>query len=384
MLRTTLKQQRHQSARQTRRAHRLGPGDAGAVQRGGAKWKSIEDPTRKAIWDEVLPAELKFVTSDWATEDDSVQKYITIVANQDALFNAAVKCMYKSIGVADPATEEDILDKYKVVPAGEKEGLFEYLHDVEELINFRRADEPGSAATRTKIQQIEKEDLLQLLLNPTRAENSFMKELASVCITQKGDPTILEKAASDPNIKSVRYLKYLTTAEGNTLLQTGAHLRDGFHVAHKMNEFSNALGINVTEKSGTFWDIFVTGCIDPNIGKFKEPDVRKTFYSVIAAKIYSVYATTDAAGLLSAVLRTIPLKDNPASSTTLTGYIASSSSPDSRFPDAAELDKIVIEGLTLKQLIASIDLAQLQFIVHLCKTIELNEAAVLAALPKKP
>lgn len=338
---------------------------------------------RKAIWDQMLPTELAFVTSNWALRSgsDSVKQYMKIIAHQDHLFGAAVKCMYKAIGVADPPTEADILAKYAAY-TGDKAALFEYLHDVEELVNFRRADRPTSALARTKIQQIEQEDLLELLLNPARAENTFMKELATACIMQKSDPSILAKASESPLLKFMRYSKYLTTAEANSLLQTGAHLRDGFHVAHTINAFEAALGINKTDKAGTFWDKFVVGCIAPTgaDGSFFPRDTRNTPYSNFAARVYANYAgVASVADLLTAVLSSIPLKD-PADSTTLAGYITASSNPTFRFPDASELDKAVIDGLTLKQILASIDLAQFQFMVHLCKTIELNEAAVAAAV----
>jgi hypothetical protein len=389
MLRTTLKQQRHhQSTRHTRR-----------VQHGGAAWASIA-PERLEKWTAALAdTGLEFVLNDaWKAGEKAAELYVKLVAEQDTLFDAAVKCMYAEFGIADP-TEAAIIAA--VTTPGDKSAIFAYLDDAEMLLSFKKSG-VSSREAKTKIQQIKAEGLLALLLNPARVRNTFIHDLAAICVAQKADPTILTQV-TDEALKNLRINRYEVLTEGNALTQTGAQLRDGYFVMQKISTFRADLGVDATTgKADRFWSTFLTNCANSNTATVtgflqKYSNIEGTTlraivgdqgglpYAALAAFIYNIYATmggdltTNVLTTISTATKSDTLGIAKAANTGIYTLSASTARIDAEFPDASELNKDVVAGLTLGQVLSNINLRQLQFIAHLCKAIELNEAAVAAA-----
>jgi len=293
---------------------------------------------------------------------ESVSRYITAVERQDELFDIAVKAIAASINI-DLSKQEDVISK----AATENPELYAFLDDIGNLIYFNAPPETGS--TKTKLQQIKHEKLIDLLLYPASAQNRFMQDLAEACVSMKSDPSILTDIQRSDDLKQLRAKRYNTLAQANALLTTGAPLRDGFYPSQFIKDFDVAMATNRTAKAEGFWNQFVFGCFDFNI----EPiaDRRSLPYGQLAAFVFQKYRdNTDASTLKADVLNTISRKSE---STTFT----QAGTNDLYRPDWPELTKEVVSGLTMLKVLQNISLEQLQFIVHLIHVIQQKEQASL-------
>lgn len=288
---------------------------------------------------------------------DAASRYITLVERQDELFDLSVKAIAKKINV-DLSNEADIIAK---VSENTASTLYNFIDDIGNLIYFNAPEEKGQ--TKTKIQQIKKEKLIDLLLYPATVQNSFIQELANVCIAIKADPDILTDIRGSDDLKLLRAKRYSTLAQANTFLTTGAPLRDGFYASQYITDFNKEMGTDRTNKETGFWNQFVSGIVN-----VKDDTIYRTLpYGKLAAFVFHTYRENESPDTLkSDVLKELSRKDTSETYT-------ESKTNDSFRPDWSELSKEVVPGLTMLKVLQNIDLEQLQFIVHLIYTIQKKE-----------
>lgn len=347
-LRTSLKQRKHGQ----RRTHR---------QRGGAAWNYISNTDRLTIWKTLIPKELEFVFKPAFSDNrkESASRYITLLERQDELFDFSVKAISAKIN-ANLSDQADVIAK---TTTNTDTTLFEFIDDIGNLIYFNAPAEDGTK--KTKIQQIKKEKLIDLLLYPATVQNSFMQELANVCISIKSEPGILTDIKDSDDLKILRAKRYNTLAQANAYLTTGSPLRDGFFASQSIKDFDVAMATNRTSKETGFWNQFVFGIFDVNMDTIN--DRRTLSYGQLAAFVFQKYRdNTSPDTLKSDILKELSRKNMSETYTEL-------KTNDSYRPDWSELTKDVVPGLTMLNVLQNISLEQLQFIVHLIYTIQKKE-----------
>jgi hypothetical protein len=328
----------------------------------------------------VLPAELKPFLSGI-----TVTNYISLIENQDKLFECAIQATYKKLEIQQKMDEKEmqkeILAKfYALADTDPKiQTCYEYLFDVARAIYLG----DRTKTTTTKLEQIEGKDeqFLEFLLNPLRAQNMFIQFLASVMKLQKDEKVLEIITSQTPEHQvgaiNIRAQTYAADAESNCLSTTTMFLRDGFYLMQPVTDVDATIALRTTpDKTTGFWNKFVGYCVtlpanDAIGAKLKGKTLDADTFSMLAAFIYTKYAEGDVATLKQKIFESF------------TGEAADPANIDKTIiPDNP--GKIPVVGtIMLDAVLKVMRMEHVHFIVHLVAT--LGEPTVPAvAAPAAP
>jgi hypothetical protein len=324
------------------------------------------------IFDEKWTTLLTGTPLAFLLEPMDAKKYLEAVARQDEIFEYALKGIYAALGVTADAGEPAIVAASKKPDA--KEIIRSYLNDVGNLIYFspirKRLPTDGDAELpleKNKLQLIMNAAPVELLVNPEQVKNRFIQDLAAVCKAQKEEPSILADIA-DPDIHLTRALRYEAISEANSRSMTSNKSRDGFFLLQAASSFRSLMGYDSENTALSFWYKFLERCKDENT--FTDQD-NTDRYAFLAAYVYKKFVIS-ADNLKETVLNGL--------NTDIVGPARESRNPRGQantehLPD--NLDEEVITGLTLNTLLSKLLIGDIQFVVHLCYTLNAEEKASL-------
>jgi hypothetical protein len=222
-------------------------------QRGGADWPTFngaqgiwEAELQKAkLWDSV--GEL-FADSHPPEKNGKLMRhYLNAVMMQDELMDVALELMRKENDVTD--TFDSVTDKIAIIDGKEREEFLKYVIDVQRMCSFKELPSEsisGNAKDLSKLEQIRSvktETNSSLLLFPARLQNIFIAGLATIAIQLKHS-TLANIKNSKMDTDTVAKLQaelYTSYIEGYAKMKTGRGLRDGFFLDESTGEFTNYL-----------------------------------------------------------------------------------------------------------------------------------------------
>jgi len=347
----------------------------------------------------------KVFTADAFTGNDSVKNYLNVVERQDKLFRFAMDEIYKSIDLTRDSEEAAKIaaNDDKVKPL-----IKDYFNDVTQIICFA----PIADTTLTKFGSILKNPYtIELLVNPDQVTNRFMADLASVCILQKHDSSILEDAGSKPAILHTRALRYEAINESNARAMTSNRSRDGFYLSQSISNFRSICGYDKDDTTLGFWFKFLTRCVSENNAPawtvpyldatVPESDMAKNSgaykgtdkYAFLAAATFNVFkgsnATFDAlrTAVIEDLLAKLPenaaayVQEKPVGATPALRSSGSTGPTEPvNAPNKSEFGKKAVGEISLEAILKKMSITDLQFVLHLTYTIKDTEDAVLAEM----
>jgi len=370
----------------------------------GRPSEGFDYDARNDIWNKIVDVNVnyKWILGNWWNNENKYQNYIKFIEGQDILFRLAMTGVYKMLKLSATATQGEIIAAFNSLPNDYiVQNLYELFFDVARVVYLKDPAEMDTA--HTKLQMIENEDeFLELLLHPARVESMIMKSIAGACILQKKTPDVLKiikeaaapaapaaaapaaapaaAAAVAPGEKTsakkeknasittqfalchVRALRYAADAQSNAYKLTGKPLRDGFYLSQSVEDFQKM--ITGTTPTDGFWYLFVKACIEDDgvkslenlTGPFTVENAAK-----LAARVFSIYETTEVTKLKEGVFNNLKEKTE----------VASPAISKDKFPEHAEAMYLTSDArsLNLSNFLTRMNLQYTQFVLHLIATI---------------
>jgi len=361
--------------------------DGTRKQRGGATFAGRID------WKELdKTAGLAFLKTGITTVD----QYFTLVEQQDEFMNVVMDRIYNNVGLTDLAsrTEDAIVAKVGLTNSNKTIPLtiLEVLTTTEQCISLTNPTGGGGTLdTKRKLEQIRKEvnaNCLELLVNPAQLQNSFIRELATLCILLKNNAYKLDSDA----LKRTRALRLEAISESNAYATTSSFLRDGFHAAQNIGAFRSILGHGKGDITKGFW-YKVLSDITPN--PTNQGDEKWVYYTKIILQTYKAGVPDLKTAVLAAIntgIKTELQVPAPTTASPFGRWSATSTRAAAGAADAAENGRLENEpgkptanldqtiggtAVTLKKILSKISMGDLHFILHLCYTIKKIEPEIM-------
>ena len=359
-------------------------------QRGGASF------AKPLAWPELdKAADLAFLKTGITTVD----QYFTLVERQDEFMNVVMERIYNTAELKDAAsrTEEAIIAKVgltnsnKTIPIS----IIAVLKEAEQCLCLTTPVNGGTTReTKRKLEQIRKEinsNCLELLVNPAQLQNSFIRELATLCILLKNNAYKLDTDA----LRLARALRLEAISESNAYATTSSFLRDGFHAAQNIGQFRTILGHDKGDIGAGFW----YKVLGSNLTPTNQGNERWVYYTKLILEKYKAGEPDLKMAVLAAINTIIktPLPKsaaNPFGRSSVTSQRAAAGAADvvenGRLENepgkpTANLDQpIGGTSVTLNTILSKISMGDLHFILHLCYTITALEAVVLQEQKGQP
>ena len=358
-------------------------------QRGGAAWTMIH-ADRQGNWRAELDYQGKMDLFGTLLQDRNemdtrrvanMTQYISMIKQQDDLFDVAMGAMCRAIEARLPAGSNIMLGDYESIHEvavqidGMRDEMLEYIKDVERLIAFGLDPiDPANAQNKTKLQLIymnPSETLSSLLLFPWRITNVFVLGLARILTTLRRDDSILQEINGQASLQALLANQWESYVKAEASRLTAKDLRDGFYMNQGVVEFKEYVEL--------FWPELVTD-MTSGVNMFADPEECKNLmqqangsevsYARIVASLYATYKAGGLDTLLQAFARCGS-----------TGHV--DTVDDAHLPNKSEWN-LAFDGVTLKQLLEQMDDTTLQFILHLAYTIQKVENEPPAYVPYGP
>ena len=307
------------------------------VQKGGARWQGVSDPTRQNEWiaalagtkfEGLLPADKTFDTP--ASKSERLKLYFKTLEDIDSLFEIALGLIKKSRGITDSSS---IVQSSSILSTPEaKKHAAEYLYDVVRFALFTDDRKIDDKAGPTKIQEIlipDAEPLPTILLYPKRLSNMLISTLSDIIVGFLEDDTLLRDVKTNLGAQPILATQLESYAQSYAYTYTARPLRDGFYIGQAIREFNEILmgeddkGEKITQLVKDATNTTKTAC--------------KQILTSVGPKI--IVETARAAG--STALRTKRTVDN-------TVVTSAGKSIDSIAPPTIDVDRISSELNTSK------------------------------------
>jgi hypothetical protein len=244
--------------------------------------------------------------------------------------------------------------------------------------------------TKRKLEQIRKEvnsNCLELLVNPAQLQNSFIRELATLCILLKNNAYKLDSDA----LKLTRALRLEAISESNAYATTSSFLRDGFHAEQNIGAFRSILGHAKGDITKGFWYKVLSST---QMAPTNRGDEKWVYYTKVILDKYKTGVPDLKAAVLAAIqAATKPLQvPAPTTASPFGRLSATSQAAAAGAADVAENGRLENEpgkptanldqsiggtDVTLKAILSKISMGDLHFILHLCYTITTLEPMVM-------
>jgi hypothetical protein len=228
-------------------------------------------------------------------------------------------------------------------------------------------------------------------VNPAQLQNSFIRELATLCILLKNNAYKLDTDA----LRLARALRLEAISESNAYATTSSFLRDGFHAAQNIGQFRTILGHDKGDIGAGFW----YKVLGSNLTPTNQGNERWVYYTKLILEKYKAGEPDLKMAVLAAINTIIktPLPKsaaNPFGRSSVTSQRAAAGAADvvenGRLENepgkpTANLDQpIGGTSVTLNTILSKISMGDLHFILHLCYTITALEAVVLQEQKGQP
>jgi hypothetical protein len=186
----------------------------------------------------------------------------------------------------------------------------------------------------------------------------------------KKDKTVIDSFKANEDIKQTRALRYEAITESNSYQMTSNKLRDGFYPFQTTVDFRTTMGHDKGKIQDGFWYNFLGRCVPDQPNTYSEADPQKSAY--FAACVFRQYNSDSSVNFKENVIKQM-LSGIPQ-----TRKSDRSAVPDLEHrPDDDYLQNIVVPDITLGQILNQVSIGFLQFVLHLCYTIQKNEVDVL-------
>jgi len=362
--------------------------DGTRKQRGGARFAG------PLAWPELDKAtDLAFLKAGITTVD----QYFTLVERQDEFMNVVMERIYNKVGLTN-RTEDAIVakvgltDSNKTIPIN----IVGVLKEAEQCLCLTMPVNGGTTLdTKRKLEQIRKEvnsNCLELLVNPAQLQNSFIRELATLCILLKNNAYKLDSDA----LKLTRALRLEAISESNAYATTSSFLRDGFHAAQNIGAFRSILGHAKGDITKGFWYKVLSST---QLAPTNRGDEKWVYYTKVILDKYKAGVPDLKAAVLAAIRGTTLQVPAPTATSPFGRPSATSQAAAAGAADVAENGRLENEpgkptanldqpiggtDVTLKAILGKISMGDLHFILHLCYTITTLEPMVMQEQKGQP
>jgi hypothetical protein len=331
------------------------------VQRGGASWAEFKSGfgVRWAEWTAALKDNDHFAAlfNDSAPPETKGSAWLNCIAYQEELFETSVKLIKAKLGTAMLQSD---FSNAAAVDSVSKDVYVPYIKDVERFIQFK--EDAEDAANRTKLQELVASDSLsKILLFPGCLKNTFITSLAGIIVSINVNRTMIENAATSPEVQALLAKQYKSIVYTNSYYLTAEKPRDGFFLNQSIAEFTKELETknffsdfvtelcriitNKVEKK----DLFILDPTAPNCKKALRDDTKTWAFT---AAHFARYC------MLESTLETLfaHFDDCPTAPADIDQTLV---------PDGTTTDEIKIDGIPVSTLFKSMGDTTFQFMLHL-------------------
>jgi hypothetical protein len=229
-------------------------------------------------------------------------------------------------------------------------------------------------------------------VNPAQLQNSFIRELATLCILLKNNAYKLDSDA----LKLTRALRLEAISESNAYATTSSFLRDGFHAAQNIGAFRSILGHAKGDITKGFWYKVLSST---QLAPTNRGDEKWVYYTKVILDKYKAGVPDLKAAVLAAIRGTTLQVPAPTATSPFGRPSATSQAAAAGAADVAENGRLENEpgkptanldqpiggtDVTLKAILGKISMGDLHFILHLCYTITTLEPMVMQEQKGQP
>jgi hypothetical protein len=419
--------------RSTRRARQREARRHTYKQRGGADWapdfsvapysdrydewvqEISNNPVLLSLFPKLIVKDKKPIPRYASEKLPYLKTYINCLAHQNKLFGAALNIIKKKIAdelglPQDSISDINTIKLHATSIDDKKPQMIEYFKDVERMVMFAEDTEGKLPKLRAMYEDNTYSSLSTLLLFPSRIENVFIIALSEIICNLMDDRSILTEASTE-SLQLILATQYDSYAQALAHTLTAFPLRDGFYLNQgleeiaqlsmregfdgKRRELENAIDTAATDedrataskalsdftKQETFWKKFVvasrrvletTTTINDLFNNKTGPLSRYRCKSYIAD---NTFADITADMLMYAIINKdnidnmdiIKLLANSCKQIVDSFYTIYSRSI---LPPDDFLHIGISGGVTLKTLLSNVDIATLEYLLHLQEAIK--------------